>query len=135
MSEKKIRLQVPDVVPEGFPEFLSHGNFEATLTPGSTVETVHRGFADVLVRDYGLVEAVSGQHSAVSPDKDQRSKIEDQSDDQFPDDFPRRELFAGQEFSLETLRGFDRDQLIALPGIGEKTADAILEYFANDGGN
>lgn len=48
--------------------------------------------------------------------------------DALPDDFPgKAKLGAGGYATLKALRGLDRDALIAVEGIGEKTADAILE--------
>lgn len=45
-----------------------------------------------------------------------------------PEDFPgRKELIAGGLVELETVKTKTRDELIALKGIGEKTADEILE--------
>ncbi len=45
-----------------------------------------------------------------------------------PDDFPGRQHLIAQQFgTIEAVRTLSRDQLIALQGIGETTADRILE--------
>lgn len=46
-----------------------------------------------------------------------------------PEDFPMRHVFEGLGFnSVEAIQGKSRDELIALNGIGEKSADAVLAY-------
>lgn len=127
MSEKTIKLQVPDEVPEGFvtaenktaketrsiyPEYLSQGNEAVTLVLGETVEVENRRFADWLVRECGLVV------------------IEAPLDDEYPADFPHRKIFIKLLMPIEYVRTLERDVLIAIKGINEKGVDAVLEYFA-----
>jgi hypothetical protein len=49
------------------------------------------------------------------------------NDSGFPEDFPGREAFAAAKLTREEVDALDRDGLIAVKGIGEKTADAIIE--------
>lgn len=126
MSEETIKLRVPADVPEGFPEYVSQGNLATDLPRGEVIEVSDRAFADWLVRELGL-ESLRPVESPLEAD--------------YPADFPRREIFIALGIAAIDARGLDRDGLIALNGVGEKTADAVLEYFAsetdgdNNGGN
>lgn len=123
MSEEKIKLRVPADDPEGFgdknpyPEYISQGNHAAELPRGEVIEVASRPFADWLVRTYDL-EDLTPPENPVGND--------------YPEDFPRREVPVGLGVSITDLRTYDRDALIAIDGIGAKTADAILEYFAGE---
>lgn len=124
MSEK-IKLRVPA---EPAAEYVEHGNFKATLDPGTTIEVEDRAFADWLVSEYALEDLTPAAEPAGEPDVNPLEA-------EYPADFPDRALLIGNQIPIETARGLDRDQLIALPYIGKKKADAILEYFAAEGGN
>lgn len=126
--DEKIKLQVPSEVPEGFPEYVEQGYLSTELPRGEVIEVADRRFADWLVRELGLVE-VDVPTSEASSEAGGSPAF---PADAFPDDFPRREIFTGQELSLGDLRGKSREDLIALPGVGEKTAEMILEYFAGE---
>lgn len=47
---------------------------------------------------------------------------------EFPDDFPMAQVLHGLGLKYEEVSKMNRDDLIALKGIGEKSADAILAY-------
>lgn len=125
---KKYILQVPADKPAGFPEFVTQGNFQADLTQ-ETVETTEANFARWLVAEYGL-EDVTPEVADDDGGADEPSAVPGE----YPEDFPRREVLIENNISIDTARGLDRDQLIALNGIGEKSADAILEFFNSTGG-
>ncbi len=42
------------------------------------------------------------------------------------------DLLADEAGTLEALQEFDRSRLVAIGGVGEKVADAVLEYFASE---
>ncbi|MBS1793353.1 MAG: hypothetical protein JSS81_05835 [Acidobacteria bacterium] len=54
-------------------EFVSHGNYEADLTPGSTVTTTSRKFADWLVGEFGL-EEISDPSDDAEPQASKKTK-------------------------------------------------------------
>ncbi len=107
---------MPDELPEGFPEYISQGEHSVTLAPGDTVEVDSRRFADWLVRELGLVDVTPA------------------ATDGFPEDLPGRNVLIRENLTIEAVKEYTREQLIALDGIGEKTADAIIAYFADHGG-
>lgn len=45
-----------------------------------------------------------------------------------PEDFPARELLQGADLTLPEVQKMSREDLLSIKGIGEKTADAILNY-------
>jgi endonuclease III len=53
-------------------------------------------------------------------------------EEQYPEDFPGRAALIEAAIPIVTARNLDREQLIAINGIGAKTADAIIEYFASE---
>lgn len=126
----QIKLKVPKGT--DIPEHVSHGNFAVDLQPGKTIAVDDRGIADWLTRGYGLEEIGSPSTSAAEPAEPEPS-AEPVPESDFPTDFPRREVFAGQGVTFEQLRGLNKKQLIDLTGVGAATADRIIAYFA--GGN
>lgn len=54
-------------------------------------------------------------------------KTENESD--LPEDLPGRDIFNKLDMSADQVSGMEKDQLVELKGIGEKTADAVVEYF------
>ena len=131
MAEKTIKLKVPA---EPKAEYVSVGNYGTELVPNATVEVTHRPFADWLVREHGL-EIVSGEEPAggqQQPEKTEEQIFAEKLEAEYPADFPDRKILIGQKIPIETARGLDRDQLIALKNVGEAKADAILSYFASE---
>jgi hypothetical protein len=57
-------------------------------------------------------------------------KPPEQFETDLPEKFPGREILRGLELNLADVRALDRGGLIDLVGIGEKTADRILEFLA-----
>lgn len=145
MSEEIIRLRVPAEPPEGylasgakrkedderpmFPEYVEQGYHSTELPLGKTIEVKDRLFADWLVREYGLEDLTP---PAVSDEEETEAEGSPASD--YPEDFPGREVLIENNISIDTAKSSTKEQLVALKGIGEKTADAILEYFARDNG-
>lgn len=111
MSEQ-IKLRVPS---KPAAEYVSQGNHSAELIPKSVITVDNRRFADFLVNEYACAE-VDGDH--------------DPFEDEYAADFPGRKVFIAAKTPIVDLRMMDRDQLLAIEGVGEKTADGILEYFA-----
>lgn len=108
----KIKLKVPASIDI---DFVGMGNFQTELPPGEVIEVEDRRFADWLVREYNLTE---------------EGKPEDPNAAAYPEDYPNRRAFIKLGLSEIDVRGMDRDELIALKGVGEKGADAVLEYYA-----
>lgn len=106
-------------------EFISQGNHVADLTVGNVVETDSREFADYLVHTLGLKE-ISAPPAPPAPPAFQFG-------DEYPADFPHRKVFIGKEIRHETAIGLDREQLIAIIGIGPKYADQVLAFVNPDG--
>lgn len=114
MSEKKFKLRVPaaEDLPEGFPEYVEQGYLSTELPRGEVIEVADERFAHWLVRDLGL-ELVEEPQS-------------DPQTGEYAADFPGRVVLMKLGVTPAKVRELDREQLIALDGIGEKTADAIL---------
>lgn len=53
-----IKLKVPKNNKKGLPETVNQGNFQTELKPGGSVETESREFADWLIREFDLEEAL-----------------------------------------------------------------------------
>lgn len=115
----KIPLQVP-AKPKA--EFASVGNFEAELKPNSTIEVESRTFADYLISEFDLKEIGASGNTSNSGDNPQPLEAE------YPADFPKRKVFIGLNMPFETARNLDREQLIAVNRINDKSADAILAW-------
>lgn len=74
-----------------------------------------------------------GVDPAAEGDGAQNASPGDRKSGLLEDDFPGvKALAAADVLTYEAVREFDRDQLIALDGIGEKTADAILAASGGD---
>lgn len=135
---KKIyKLRVPKKLAGGdpVPEFVSHGNLEASLTPGGTVETDHERFARHLEERYGL-EPVSIEEIADGPEPVEEEPAAEPvviDADEYPAGFPGREVLIENNVPHATAATLDAEQLTAYKGIGPKTAEEILAYIA--GGN
>ena len=116
MSE--IKLKVPA---EPKAESAGQGNFKADLVPNSTIEVKNRAFADYLINEFGLTE--------IKPKvKAQTAKEESPFAAGYHPRMPGRDALIAAEIPFETLQGLTREQLIKLPDIGAKTADAILSF-------
>lgn len=109
-------------------EYVSHGEHGAELKPNSIVETTSRKFADWLIREYGLEEV-----QADEPNENDSGNNE--FEEQYPADFPARKVFIEKQISIETARNSDRESLIKIEGIAEKTADKILIWFTEHPAN
>jgi hypothetical protein len=48
-----------------------------------------------------------------------------------PENFPARDVLVAAGINLETVASLDREALLGIKGIGEKTADLILDYGEN----
>jgi hypothetical protein len=137
MAKKIYRLRVPAEPEEGYPEFVAHGQLEATLTPGGTVETDNANFAWFLEDRYDLepletVEVEDESTDDVDPvNNNDEPKMIDA--DAYPQDFPAREILIGHNVPYETAIGLDADQLKSYKGIGPKLADEIIEFVENGG--
>lgn len=135
-----IRLKVPASVTEDYTvndpetgesrtetrtiEFVSHGNLSAELKPKTQIKTKSRAFADHLIGRYGLTEIVETADGDASDDDADENAFESQ----YAADFPYRKIFIDLGMPIETVRGLNREQLIGVKGIGEKAADAVLNY-------
>lgn len=116
-----IKLKVPA---EQKAEFVSQGNFEADLTK-KTVETTSRTFADWLINEHGLTE-IGAEKTEPASEAGQPLPVDFEA--QYPADFPKREVFVALGMPFETARYLSREQLIAVNGIKDKTADKILAW-------
>lgn len=84
MSKKTYKLRIP--IPgegESLPEFVSHGNLEATLVPGKLVETSDANFARHLELSYGLTQEKADVEtgSEASDDSDGKEFDDAQADE------------------------------------------------------
>jgi hypothetical protein len=127
-----ISLKVPA---EPKAESVSHGNFNADLTPGETIETTDERIANWLVSDYDLTEIdrrdVPDQPAAVT-----ETVAEPAAEDLaagYPDDLPGRDALITAEVPVSTAKTLSVEQLAEYKGIGPKSAAAIVEYFAAGG--
>lgn len=137
MAKKTIyRLRVPAEPGEGYPEFVAHGQLEATLTPGEIVETTNAAFAWFLEDRYQL-EPLETVEVEIEPTEDVDSAGDDEAKlidaEAYPAEFPAREILIGHNVAYETAIGLDADQLKAYKGIGPKLADEIIEFVENGG--
>jgi|GEM_PF-6478357 len=117
MSEKII-LRVPEHDDGGLPEYVSHGNFGAALARQETVQVTDARFADWLASTYGLRPVTDAGHAS--------------------SEIPGYAALVSAGISIEAAADMTKEQLIAVNGIGAKTADAILKFFAetpSDGDN
>jgi hypothetical protein len=131
MEKPIYKLRVPSQLPDGFPEVVSHGNREAVLDPGSTIETHDRRFADWLIAEYGLEEKGGQQPQTLPPAEEAASDTI--NDEAYPANFPARDILIGNNVAYETAIKLDVDQLKAYPGIGPKTAEQISSFVENGG--
>lgn len=126
-----ISLKVPA---EPKAESVSHGPFDADLEPGSTIEVTDERFASFLVSEYDLEEVDRREVKAAEPEpvpaEDMTPEITDRD---YPSDFPGREALVEANVPFETARSLTAEQLVEYKGIGPKTADSIVEYFAAGG--
>lgn len=126
---ERILLKVP-AKPKA--EFVSYGNFDAELVPGSTVETTDPQIADWLVSEWGLKEI--SRETIEKP-------VEEPAEDvptpdlsaEYPEDFPSREALIEANVPFETVKTLDAEQLVGYKGIGAKSAAAIVDYVAKGG--
>ncbi|KAK0039548.1 hypothetical protein Bpfe_031033 [Biomphalaria pfeifferi] len=109
-------------------EYVSQGEHGAELKPDSIIETSARKFADWLIREYGLEEIQSAE--AVENDA-----ASNEFEAQYPADFPARKVFIENQITIETARNLDRESLIKIDGIAEKSADKILNWFVEHPAN
>jgi hypothetical protein len=126
-----ISLKVPA---EPKAESVSHGNFDADLTPGETIETSDERIANWLKADYDLKETGREEVKAAepAPEETPETPAEDLAAG-YPEDLPGREALIAAEVPVSTVRSLTAEQLAGYKGIGPKTADAIVEYFAAGG--
>ena len=137
-----IRLKVPSK-PEA--EFVSHGNFDFELVPGSTIEVQNEGVARWLVDTHGLEEVgrelvedttPSPEAGATPPKTGGEPEEEFDFAAGYPDDFPSRDALIAAEVPYATAVTLNAEQLVQYKNIGPKTADAIVQYVADaNGGN
>lgn len=115
----KIKLNVPS---KPGADKVSVGNFEAELKPNSIITVENRRFADHLIENFGLTE--TGKKSS-GDDGDG-----DGGENQFgyPAGFPGRDALEAAKIPFETVKGLTLEQLVAVKGIGEKTAESILAF-------
>ncbi|HQU84501.1 MAG TPA: hypothetical protein PKY59_15290 [Pyrinomonadaceae bacterium] len=141
---KKIKLRVPGeitqevvetdpdtkekVTRQQVLEYVSHGEDGAELKPDSIIETSSRKFADWLIREYGLEEIQADEST-------ENEAISNEFETQYPVDFPSRKVFIEKQISVETARNLDRESLIKIDGIAEKSADKILNWFVEHPAN
>lgn len=138
-----IKLRVPAADPdakESRPEFVSHGNFDFELVPGSTIAIAARyeRIATWLVSSHGLEEIGResiDEEAGQSDQSDQDSSDEVDFAADYPEDFPGREALIAAEVPHATAVTLTAEQLVGYNGIGPKTADAIVAYVANNGGS
>jgi len=115
-----------EAVTEQLPvEYISQGNYDAELKPTSIVETKSAAFAEYLASAYGL-EIINPQ--PVVPGDDSGSPPPRDFEAEYPADYPKREIFIGLKMPFETARGLEREQLVTISGIKDKTADSILAW-------
>jgi hypothetical protein len=127
----KILLKVPDKVPtttaiEVNPEtkektevqqpitFLAQGNDFVELEPGKVVETSNRKFADWLIGNYEFTEVIDLSTS-------------------YPADFPNAKPFVAEGIDFESVKKMSREELLAVNGVGEVTANQVVAYFVIEG--
>jgi hypothetical protein len=127
-----ISLKVPA---EPKAESVSHGNFNADLTPGETIETTDERIANWLVSDYDLTE-IDRRDVPDQPAAETETAPEPAAEDLaagYPDDLPGRDALITAEVPVSTAKTLSVEQLAEYKGIGPKSAAAIVEYFAAGG--
>jgi hypothetical protein len=128
-----ISLKVPA---EPKAESVSHGNFNADLTPGETIETTDERIAFWLVSEYGLKEVGREEVKTEEPAAETQTAAEPAAEDLadgYPEDLPGRDALIAAEVPLSTAKTLSAEQLAEYKGIGPKTAESIVEYFAVGG--
>lgn len=132
MSKTLFKLQVP-AEPES--EFVSHGNLEAELKPGSIIETTNPNFARWLVDSHKLTivsetevdaDVAAADDAEEVPDEQLPEEIDAEA---YPADFPGRDALIEANVSFETVKTLTAEQLDDYKGIGPKTAADIVAYF------
>jgi hypothetical protein len=108
----------------------SNGPFHV-MNDGEPIELPSAFAADVLA----ATQFIDGEEVNVFvPAKDQSDDSKDHPDetpnaaDEFPENFPSVSVFRKLGLTYADVRLLDRDQLIGLKGIGEKAADAVLDF-------
>lgn len=97
---------------------LSNGSFRKEFEPGEIYEIEKQEDLAFLLNQ-NLFNVVSADSEAV----------ETVATEGLPEDFPMRHVFEREGFkSVAEIQNKTRDELIAIDGIGEKTADAALHY-------
>jgi hypothetical protein len=127
-----ISLKVPA---EPKAESVSHGNFNADLTPGETIETTDERIANWLVNNYDLTE-IDRRDVPDQPAAETETAPEPAAEDLaagYPDDLPGRDALITAEVPVSTAKTLSVEQLAEYKGIGPKSAAAIVEYFAAGG--
>jgi hypothetical protein len=127
-----ISLRVPA---EPKAESVSHGNFDAELVPGETIETTDERIANWLVSDYDLTE-IDRRDVPDQPAAETETAPEPAAEDLavgYPEDLPGRDALIAAEVPLSTAKSLSAEQLAEYRGIGAKTAEAIVNYFAEGG--
>jgi hypothetical protein len=127
-----ISLKVPA---EPKAESVSHGNFNADLTPGETIETTDERIANWLVSAYDLTE-IDRRDVPDQPAAGTETVAEPAAEDLaagYPDDLPGRDALITAEVPVSTAKTLSVEQLAEYKGIGPKSAAAIVEYFAAGG--
>lgn len=118
------RLKVPA---EPTSEFVSHGNIEFELTPNAVIEVTNGQVAVWLVNAHGLelIETVEAAETETTPQTG--------AEQEYPEGFPGREALIEANVPFEQVKNLTAEQLTGYKGIGEKTAAAIVEFFAAGG--
>src|SRR5689334_11102147 len=103
-----ITLKVPA---EPKAESGSHGNFDADLVPGETIEVSNERFANFLISEYDLEEVdrrdveTSEEPAAETESADEVTLLS------YPDDFPGREALTEARVPFDTAKTLTAEQL------------------------
>lgn len=76
----------------------------------------------------GLLVVSGGKKSRNLGEAKEGESDESGDDSDLPEDFPGRDVFVGLGMNRESVAALDHEGLVALKGIGAKTADAVLGY-------